>query len=320
MNKSISVVIPNYNGCKLLEKNLPTVFKALETSEIDDYEIIIADDASTDNSVEFIKNNYPNIKIIENKFNKGFAGNTNSGIYASTKDLVLILNSDVQLTEKYFKPLLAYFDDELSFGVMSTIVSMDKKIIQDGAKFPDYYFIKIGSTKNYLVKNKKSLYTFFLSGANALIDREKLLKVGCFKEIFNPYYGEDVDLGLTAWEYGYKLYYDSSVECYHPNSETIKNEPSQKVKLISKRNKFFLYYLHLNSFEFSIYFFLITLKSILNILVLDFIYIKSLFHFFKSITELKVIKKNLLLNKKHSIRVIKKMILNDIKNHNIIKF
>ncbi len=320
MNKSISVVIPNYNGEELLKTNIPYLINALETSEIKDYEIIVSDDASSDNSVSFIKNNYPQIILIENKINKGFAGNTNSGIKAAQKDLVFILNSDVQLTEKYFIPLLKYFDDDLTFGVMSKIISLTNEKIQDGAKFPDYYFANITSTKNYIVENRKTLFTFFLSGANALVDRKKLIELGYFKEIFNPYYAEDVDLGLTAWKFGYKLYYDDSTYCKHPNSETIKKESSDKVKLVSKRNKIFLHYLHLNGFELFFYLLVTTIKTFLKILFLDIVYAKAFFQFLISIKKLKEIKTYYNRNKKRNLRDIKKLILEDIKNDKIKKF
>ena len=63
MNYSISVVIPNYNGKNLLEENIPFVISALKTSQISDYEIIVSDDNSVDDSVIFIKNTYPFIKL-----------------------------------------------------------------------------------------------------------------------------------------------------------------------------------------------------------------------------------------------------------------
>jgi len=136
MKHSISVVIPNYNGKDLLETNLLSVYKALQFSEISDFEILIPDDASTDSSVNFIKTNYPDIILVENEINKGFAGNTNIGILKSQKDLVLILNSDVKLTDGYFTHLLKYFDKPDTFGVTGRIVGLDSDRIQDSAKYP----------------------------------------------------------------------------------------------------------------------------------------------------------------------------------------
>ena len=249
MNPGISIIIPNYNGKELLERNLPSVYNALKTSDISDFEIIIADDASKDNSVEFIKSSYPDIILIENKTNYGFGGNCNTGIFRASKELILLLNNDVVLTDGYFTPLLPYFEKPDTFGVMSRIVGLDSDKIQDGAKYPDYSFGNISPNKNYNCSNQSSLYSLYLSGANALVDRKKLIKLGGFDEIFNPFYLEDVDLGLRAWRAGYKCYYEHNAICRHPSSSTIKKEFSKEVKIISKRNKMYLHFIHLNNFE-----------------------------------------------------------------------
>ena len=187
MKHSISVVIPNYNGRDLLETNLPSVYSALQTSGISNFEIIIPDDDSIDSSVNFIKTNYPDIILIENKVNKGFAGNTNTGIFKAKKDLVMILNSDVKLTDDYFSPLLKYFDKPDTFGVTGRIIGLDFDKIQDAAKYPKYSFGSIASTTNYICKTRSLLNSFFLTGANALIDRKKLMELGGFNQLFNPY-------------------------------------------------------------------------------------------------------------------------------------
>lgn len=276
---SISVVIPNFNGKPLLEKNIPFVYTALKTSDIEDFEIIVSDDHSSDNSVDFIRASYPAVILIENTTNKGFAGNTNIGIGKAGKDLVFILNSDVELTAGYFKTLLKYFEKPDTFGVMGRIISLNSDKIQDGAKFSEYSFAKIKTHINYICKTRYSLYSYFLSGANALVDREKLLKIGGFNEVFNPYNSEDVDLGFMAWRLGYKCYYDHNAVCRHPNSATLKREPSQKLKNISKRNKYFLHFIHLNRLELTYYLIHLAIKTFFRAIVLDSNYLKTTFSF-----------------------------------------
>ncbi|MCU0406556.1 MAG: glycosyltransferase [Ignavibacteriaceae bacterium] len=283
MNRSISVVIPNYNGKDLLETNLPSVYAALKLSGISDFEIIITDDASTDGSINFIKANYPEIILVENKINKGFAGNTNTGIFKAQKDLVLILNSDVNLTEGYFNSLLKYFDEPDTFGVTGRIIGLTSDKIQDAAKYPKYSFGSIATTTNYICNTRLSLYSFFLTGANALIDRKKLIELRGFNELFNPYYGEDVDLGLRSWRLGYKCHYEHTAICRHPNSATIKKEPPKKIKIISGRNKMYLHFIHLNGIELAFYLMKLFLKTILKVIVLDFKYLKSFWMFISSI-------------------------------------
>ncbi len=285
MKRSISVVIPNYNGMGLLSSNLPVLYRALQTSGIDDYEIIISDDASFDGSVEFIKTHHPGIILLESAVNRGFSGNVNAGIKKAGKELVFILNSDVVLRDGYFTPLIQYFDDPDTFGVMGRIVSIDSGKLQDGAKYPDYSYADIRATTNYIYRQPTGAktFSFFLSGANALIDRGKLMFLGGFDEIYGPYYSEDVDLGLRAWRAGYRCYYEHDSICKHPNAATIKMEKKGKIRVISKRNKMLLHFIHLDNLELLFYLLLLTVKFLFRALSLDLNYCKSFILFAGSI-------------------------------------
>ena len=287
MKNSISVVIPNYNGKQLLESNIPSVYHALLSSDISDFEIIISDDASVDNSVEFIKSNYPEVILVENKINKGFSGNMNSGIFRATKDLILLLNSDVVLTTGYFKNQLHYFSKSDTFGVMGRITSLDSDRIQDAGKYAKFSFAKIVTTINYTCETEISLYSLYLLGANSLVDREKIFELGGFSEIYNPYNFEDVDLGLRAWSLGYKCYYEHKAICKHPISSTLKKEPNNKVRIISIRNQLYLHFIHLNNYELFYYFFAIMGKTIYRAITLDLNYLKSVYLFVCTIKKCK---------------------------------
>jgi GT2 family glycosyltransferase len=265
---SISVIIPNFNGKHLLEKNIPYVYKALQTSEIVDFEIIVTDDASSDDSISFIQSNFPEIIVLANSVNIGFGGNCNRAMYAATKELIFFLNSDVQLEEGYFKPLVAYFNHEKCFGVMGSIWDESLTRLQDAAKYPNVSFGKINGATNYTIENsEQGTFSFFLSGANALIDREKLVELNGFEEAFNPYYFEDLDLGIRAWKLGYYCYFDPNAKCIHPISSTIKKEPSDKVKTIIERNRILIHFFHLSSSEWCFYQFKVIFKGYVKLLM-----------------------------------------------------
>lgn len=243
---SISVVLPNYNGKNLLLANLPYTLSAIRQAT-DDFEIIVADDFSSDDSISFIKNNYPDIKLIIGDKNVGFAGNANRGIFAATKDLIFLLNTDVKLTENYFDHLLPHFKDENLFGVMGTLTTESTKEIQDGAKYPKWKGAQLNFTLNYIFKNNKSAPSLFLSGANALVSREKMQSIGGFNELFNPFYFEDAELGLRTWRMGWKNIFEPKAICYHEVSSTIKSHhKKQKIKIIARRNKMLLHQIHLD--------------------------------------------------------------------------
>lgn len=261
MSISISVLIPNYNGRQLLEENLPSVKKALENYSFSFSEIIISDDSSQDESINYLQAHHPGIILCTSKENTGFSGAVNRGIAYCRGDLILILNSDVRLHPDYFQNIIALFEDPELFGVMGAIYNTDGSQLQDGAKYPVYQWGRIGSTLNYTSKSQSTYPTLFLSGANALVRRNYLLQLQGFSEIYNPYYCEDVDLGIRAWRAGWKCMFDARAICYHPNSETIKREKRERVLRISRRNKAVLHLIHLDGFALTWNKWMLRLKS-----------------------------------------------------------
>jgi GT2 family glycosyltransferase len=245
--KSVSIVIPNYNGKHLLEEYLPYTISAIENSGAA-YEIIIVDDASTDDSVAFIKAGYPQVKLLINAVNSGFSYSCNQGIIAAKCELILLLNSDVKLTPDYFEHQWKYFSREDTFGVVGRIIDMEGDRIQEAARLPKFNGLKLKTAFFYYTDNEDDwLYTFYLMGANALIDAAKLKQIGGFYELFSPFYCEDMELSIRAWKLNWKCYYEHNSICRHQVSASTKNyKTAQWVKSIYYRNRFYLHALHLN--------------------------------------------------------------------------
>lgn len=282
---SISVVIPNYNGRDILLDTIRFAIRALETSQIIDYEVIVSDDASVDDSIEMVQNNFENVIVVQSDVNTGFSGNVNRGVFSSTKELILLLNSDVHLTEGYFNSLIPLFSNEKTFGVMGVIKDIKSLEIQDGAKYPKLFLYNIESNKN-LISENKVLPTFFLSGANALIRASYLKRIGGLCELFNPYYSEDVELGIRVWRMGWEMYFQPDAICYHELSTTIKKINSHKVQLTAKRNKYILHSLHLPQALKILYLLNIMLNAIFKLFVgkkLNFLALLSFFNMYSKI-------------------------------------
>ena len=295
MVEGISVVIPNYNGAGLFPHTLPTVFEALENTNIH-YEIIVVDDCSTDNSVAWLQENYPSIKIIINQNNCGFSVTCNSGAGAAIHDKLLLLNSDVKLTPNYFLHQLKYFDDEKTYGVMGRIVGWDDDIIQDGAKYPYFQGAKIKTSGNYILKDealmKDGLYTIYLSGANALVDKEKFLLIGGFNEMFSPFYVEDYELSLRAWRLGFTCWFSYESVCRHKVSHTIKSKTRKKyVQKIYNRNKMFLHALHLDGISRAAWFIQVSFGCMGRAMLLKFYFVKAYFMYLASFSKIKEYRK-----------------------------
>lgn len=277
----ISVVIPNYNGVKLFPRTIAPLFEALRSTSIP-YEIFIVDDCSTDDSVNYLLQHHPEIKVLKNDANKGFSCTVNRGIFASKYDLVFLLNSDIILTDGYFHHQLKYFRNKDTFGVMGRIVGWNDENIQDGAKFPLAYGFKIKTSCNYLLDkmDEESLYSLYLSGANALVDRKKLVALGGFDEIFSPFYIEDCELSFRAWRLGWKCYYENRALCRHQTSFTIRaTRRKNEVNVIYNRNKLYLHAIHLETFQFPFWFLHVLADAIARMLTLRVSLIKAIFLF-----------------------------------------
>lgn len=280
----ISVVIPNYNGVQLFQRTLEPLFDALTHAGCE-YEVILVDDCSTDDSVQYITSNYPQIKILHNEVNSGFSKTINKGIFEARLELVFLLNSDIILTKDYFHTQFKYFSFEDTFGVMGRIIGWDDDIIQDAARYPDFHGVKIKTSHNYVVQKMtgKSLYTLYLSGANALVNRTKLQTLKGFDEIYSPFYIEDCDLSFRAWRMGWKCYYEHQAICRHKTSVTIRaKNKKQFVELIYNRNKLYLHAIHLNSTQFSIYLFQICVEALFKTLIFKTTLLKAIRLFLKS--------------------------------------
>ena len=327
-SKGISVVIPNYNGEKLLPEILPALFRALALSFLS-FEVIVCDDASTDGSISFLENNFPSVKILSSTSNKGFAPTINKGIAASQYDLVFLMNSDLKIEGDYFRPLLRYFDRKDTFGVMGRIIGWNDDTIQDGAKFPSYHGVKIKTTGNYIATNPDPqdwLYSIYLSGANALVDRDKLMELNGFDEIFAPYYIEDYELSLRAWRVGWKSYYEHFSVCRHQTSTTIKNKSKKnKINRIYYRNKLLLHDLHLPSNKKKIWYLQLIPETIIRLLTGRFYFLGSIFDYVTKRKELVKSKQHfdalsVKNNKLLSVKEVTDTILLSVSEKNIQRF
>jgi GT2 family glycosyltransferase len=251
VKKNVSIIIPNFNGAGLLEQYLPFTVEAAENAGVE-YEIIVVDDASTDDSVVFLETNYPQISLIKNVTNKGFSFSCNRGMKVARYDLLLFLNSDVKLSGDYFENQWKYFEQDNTFGVMGRIMSMDEQRMEDTARFPNFLGFRIKAS-SFFYSNQKdpSIPTTYLSGANALVDAKKMKAMGGFDPIFSPFYAEDLDLGLRAWRLGWKCYYDHQSVCFHQVSTTTKKHCTKnRVKEIYYRNRFLVHAIHLEGVSF----------------------------------------------------------------------
>ncbi len=237
--KTVSIVIPNYNGKHFLEDCLKAVF----VQNIDHMEVIVVDNGSTDGSLEYL-NTYPGVRVLAMDKNYGFCGAVNAGIKAAESDYVILLNNDTEVEPDFAKELLAVIkSDEEIFSCSSKMVQYhDRTRIDDAG---DYYCAlgwAFGRGKGGSVEHYDQPADIFASCAGAAIYRKKMFDIlGYFDEKHFAYL-EDIDVGYRARIHGYRNVYVPKAVVYHVGSGFSGSAHNAfKVKL-SSRNSVYLAY------------------------------------------------------------------------------
>ncbi len=171
---SASVVIPNWNGRDLLEKYLPSVVKAMENNSAN--EIIVVDNASSDGSVDLLKQRFPSVRVIELSENLGFGGGSNVGFSAARNDIVVLLNSDMRVEPDFLQPLLDGFTDELVFAVSCQIFFSDPAKLREETGLTQAWWqgghLRVRHREDHAIQN--AYPCFYAGGGSSAFDRRKV--------------------------------------------------------------------------------------------------------------------------------------------------
>ena len=236
----VSVVIPNFNGFAFLD----SVLASLEGQTLNNFEVILVDNGSTDGSCSFVTANYPWVHLIELSENFGFCGAVNAGIRAAKAPYVLLLNNDTEVKEDFVEEMLA-------------AIRRHKNAFSCGARMVQYHDRdKLDDVGNYYCAlgwsfargRGKDIHAYetedriFSACAGAAIYRKKILeKIGYFDEEHFAYL-EDTDIGYRARIYGYENWYAPKAIVYHVGSGTSGSRYNQFKTRYSSRNNIYLIY------------------------------------------------------------------------------
>lgn len=250
--KKISIVIPNYNGEQLLEKNMSSYFDAIkyykEKTTIDG-EVIVIDDYSTDGSLQVLKdiknkNLGHEFLFFQNERNLGFSPTVNHGVLHATGDVVILLNTDVKPEKDFLISLLKHFDDASIFAVGCMDKSIEEgKIVLRGrglAKWRKGFFI-------HRAGDVTKTNTMWVNGGSGAFRKSIWDKLHGFIELYKPFYWEDIDLSYRALKAGYKIVFEPKSVVIHEHEQgAIKKQFTQSiVTQIAYRNQFIFTWINL---------------------------------------------------------------------------
>jgi GT2 family glycosyltransferase len=211
----ISVVIPNWNGKDTLGECLDSLLKqSLKPT------IIVVENGSTDGSLEFIQKNYPDVELVINKKNLGFAGGVNSGIRESIRrgfDYVALFNNDAVADQGWLAGIAATLDSSSDSGIATCkFMSIDKKHIDSTGDLYTVWGLPYprGRGEPVDTSHEKASFVFCASGGASIYRVAMLKDIGLFDEDFFAYY-EDVDLSFRAQLAGWKVKYVPEAIAYH---------------------------------------------------------------------------------------------------------
>lgn len=243
----VTIIIPNYNGKHFMKPCLDS----LKNQTLPDFKILVVDNASTDDSLPYMKEHYPDIEVISLNKNYGFSRAVNEGIRHSHTPYVILLNNDTTVDSHYVEEMLrAIRKSPLIFSVSSKMIQMYHPELIDSAG--DLYTVigwGICRGSGRPVTNYTEPSTIFTACAGAAIYRRSAFdKIGYFDESHFAYL-EDIDVGYRAKIYGYQNIYCPTALVYHVGSGTSGSKYNTfKVKL-SARNSVYLNYKNMPLFQ-----------------------------------------------------------------------
>lgn len=238
--KKIAVVILNWNGAKLLEQFLPSV-----VAFSDEAKIYVADNASTDTSLEVIKSKFPSVTIIQNDDNYGFAKGYNVTLQNIEEEYLCLLNSDVEVTQNWLTPILSLFENNPEIGIIQPkILDYKNKAYFEYAGAAGGFIDKFGypfcrgrifdtiEKDNGQYDDEQTI--FWASGACFFIRRTIFNQLKGFDDDFFAHQ-EEIDLCWRAFNLGYKAKYSPNSVVYHVGGATL-NEGNPRKTFLNFRN------------------------------------------------------------------------------------
>lgn len=238
---TVAIAILNWNGKNWLEKFLPSVIQYSQEAEI-----YVIDNASTDDSIQFLNSNFPQVKIVQNQNNSGFASGYNQGLKSIKADIFCLLNSDVEVTENWIIPIKKLFSENHDVAaIQPKILDYNHKdkfeFAGAGGGMIDnlgYPYCRGRIFENIEFDNGQyndETEIFWASGCSLFIRSNDFWNMNGFDDRFFAHQ-EEIDLCWRLKNAGRKIYYTGRSTVYHVGGGTLKKENPEKTYLNFRNN------------------------------------------------------------------------------------
>ena len=242
------IVILNWNGLDLMKEFLPSICAHTPTDIAD---VVVADNGSTDGSVEWLKRNHPDVILLEMEENHGYARGYNLAIKKLPYPYVVLLNSDVEASPDWLTPLFDFCESHPDVGACQPklLAYRDKKVFEyagaAGGFLDKYGYPYCRGRIFFSIEKDEGQYDspaeiFWATGACLFIRREVYLKAGGLDESFFAHM-EEIDLCWRVKLLGYKIYTVPQSHMYHLGGATLSASEPRKTYLNFRNNLLMLY-------------------------------------------------------------------------------
>ncbi len=232
-----TVIIVNHNGRDLLAESVPAALAAARKAG--QHVVSVADDASSDDSVAFLREHFPEIRVLELP-KGGFGAACNAAVADAETEVAVILNNDVLVAPDFLEPLLAGLAEPKVFAVGCKFLNPDGSLTDalgnrtSGRWRGGLLHIHHETRPERLVEVCPQLYP---NGGGMAFVRDKWLELGGFDPLFRPLYWEDVDIGYRAWGRGWQVLFEPNSTVYHDQGSTMSRlHPTARIELMSAKN------------------------------------------------------------------------------------
>ena len=245
-NPPVSVVIPNYNGKELLAECLPSVVANMADAPPGS-EVIVVDDASQDESLEFLSKNFPQVRVVPLPVNHGFGGACNKGISLARNRIVFLLNSDVIVKDGCIPRLVAHFKNPDVFTVQPKMLAWDGKQLNGGLNMHyemfGYFCLQNERDLPRLQYVEEPGPTIYAIGGAMIFDKVKWDALGGFDPMFAPFCWEDIDVSYRALKRGWDVIYEPGSEVIHKDHGTLSKvfAPTFRTRIEQRNEMLFLW-------------------------------------------------------------------------------